>query len=196
MHPGGSLAYVSNSTNWVQGAFLARGSIGLPERMVMNDTRRILVPVDFSRCSRAALAYAIQRNEGADCTIDVLYVARPPHGSVPVSSSEGSSAARDLEHLVASMPARPPLKLRPVVEFGNPADVILGFARRGGHAQIVMGAHSRAARTDARLGSTADRVAHSGISCPVVTLSGEAPRPLRKPTGASGACESPSTPPE
>jgi nucleotide-binding universal stress UspA family protein len=158
----------------------------------MTTARHILVPVDFSKCSRAALTYALNRCDGTASEIDVLYVARPVHASITVQSPERAvmslndfarnAAMRDLEHLTASL-RRPKIRLRAIVEFGDPADVILDVARRNGYEQIVMGAHSHAARADVRLGSVADRVAHSSPPCPVVTVSGEeGQRELAAPT--------------
>jgi nucleotide-binding universal stress UspA family protein len=82
---------------------------------------------------------------------------------------------RDLERLAASMHVHGTIQIQPLVQFGDPAEVILDVARVRRHDQIVMGTHSQSARTDLRLGSVADRVAR-GAPCPVVTVSGNQAR--------------------
>jgi nucleotide-binding universal stress UspA family protein len=44
---------------------------------------RLLVPVDFSACSRAALEYALFLGERFGASIDVLHVWDRPHGIGP-----------------------------------------------------------------------------------------------------------------
>jgi nucleotide-binding universal stress UspA family protein len=153
----------------------------------MTAPRHILVPVDFSRCSRAALSYALQRAHGLPCVIDVLYVARPfqanvtvhlpEHTQVPLSEYARGSAVRDLDHFVVSMRSSAGTRLRPRVEFGDAAEVILRIAAEEGYDQVIMGAHSQNARTEVRLGAVADRVAHAA-RCPVVTVSGDVISPI------------------
>jgi universal stress protein A len=150
----------------------------------MTQPRHVLVPVDFSRCSRAALAYAVARSDRTPTIIDILYVGRPVKTNVALHVSEGhlslkefatASAMRDLEKLAASMHTHGPVQIHPSVAFGEPVEVILGIARERGHDQIIMGAHSQSARVDVRLGAVADRVAREA-PCPVVTVSGDQAR--------------------
>jgi nucleotide-binding universal stress UspA family protein len=148
--------------------------------------RRVLVPVDFSKCSRAALTYAASKSDRRPTVIDLLYVGRPINANVALHVPTGSghmslkdfaraSALRDLEHLATSMHVHGPVAIRASVEFGDAADEIIAFARDRGHDEIIMGSHSQAARSELRLGAVADRVAREA-PCPVITVSGDQPK--------------------
>lgn len=158
--------------------------------MSSNPIRQILVPIDFSPGSRAALDYAgfLARSLGA--TIDLLHVWRPP-AYVPAGLLvviPGSADRATLEQLAESEIAKQMkatitelehdqgihARLRLGIDAGNPADSIVQLAERGHFDLIVMGTHGRTGVARLLLGSVAERVARLA-PCPVLVV--PAPRP-------------------
>lgn len=145
----------------------------------MNPIRRILVPVDFSSCSRAAFSYALAIAERVGAIVEVLHVYTSPalasSGAVAVSDqpqlhlSDWSLVARRnarkaWEELVGS-DRHTPFRLRE----GVVADAILSVASEGEFDLIVMGTHGRTGFSHLLRGSVAERVVRSSEK-PVITI--------------------------
>ncbi|MEZ0228389.1 MAG: universal stress protein [Planctomycetota bacterium] len=137
----------------------------------MADIRKILVPVDFSTCSRDALEHAIALSEryyGA--SIDVLHVWESPR---PASSTAVEAtrvqAMKEMETLLADHEAKGVIKLHRVHEGGEPVPAILDFAKRGDYDLIVMGTHGRTGMAHDYLGSVAEKVVRRAPA-PVLTV--------------------------
>ncbi|MCB9654870.1 MAG: universal stress protein [Deltaproteobacteria bacterium] len=64
--------------------------------------RRFLVPLDFSECSRAALAYALKLAGRLDGSVEALHVWHTPYFVQP--------------DMVLNLPSRPPVSIRDWVE--------------------------------------------------------------------------------
>lgn len=153
---------------------------------------RILVAVDFSHSSTAALRYAATLCEPLNATLHVVYVYQPESGiplETPLSPSAGQSARdpsrtqestrpprtlgdlaradarRRLGAMVAQAALDPiqPAEIR--VEVGAPHELITTLAEEGRYALIVVGTQSEAGV----LGSVAERLL-SDAPCPVVTV--------------------------
>jgi nucleotide-binding universal stress UspA family protein len=140
---------------------------------------RILVPVDFSPCSRAALDYAVELAEQTRASVDVLHVAEPRYAGPPEALLLAPDAAggqawgqprADMFHELEGFlgPAR--RRVRNVrVEEGLPGDAIDAVARRGSYDLIVMGTHGRGGLTRLVVGSVAESVMRRA-TIPVLTL--------------------------
>lgn len=137
---------------------------------------RILVPVDFSPCSRAALEYAAELADRNDARVEVLHVQEPAPYAGPVGMSMMPPVARrwdetpgdvlrELEGFVG--PSHDHLRVR--VESGLPGDVIPAVAKQGDFDLIVMGTHGRSGFARALLGSVAETVMRRA-PVPVLTL--------------------------
>jgi nucleotide-binding universal stress UspA family protein len=139
---------------------------------------RILVPVDFSPCSRAALDYAVELAEQMSAAVDVLHVAEPTGYAGPEALMLAPDAARgpwaesradvlrELDGFVGPSRAR----VRDVrAESGLPADLIASVAKEGGYDLIVMGTHGRSGLSRLVVGSVAEAVMRRA-SIPVLTL--------------------------
>lgn len=139
---------------------------------------RILVPVDFSPCSRAALDYAVELAGQMKAAVDVLHVAEPTGYAGPDSMMLVPDAARDswgerpddvlheLEGFLGAARAR----VRDVrAEAGLPSDVIASRAKDGGYDLIVMGTHGRSGLARLVVGSVAEAVMRRA-QVPVLTL--------------------------
>jgi nucleotide-binding universal stress UspA family protein len=155
---------------------------------------RLLVPIDFSPSSRAALEYAAFLAEKAGAALEVLHVWEPAGitgpASMAVLQAQGAAAGagwsqtregvrRDVERFVTQSPARG--RVAAVrVEAGEPSDGILEAARASRADLIVMGTHGRTGIARLLLGSVAEAVLRRA-TCPVLTVRGASVR-----TGSGG----------
>src|SRR5690606_37354553 len=105
---------------------------------------KILVPVDFSSHSRAALVHALELASHFDASVDVLHVAEIPafRTDPSIATAGGAQTLRDyaladangeLQAFLESSNAGARAKLSRHVETGKPRDVILEHARRGSY---------------------------------------------------------------
>jgi len=150
----------------------------------MSTFNRILVPVDFSACSRAALDQAYSLAEQFGGTIDVLHVWNPPlYIGADVGLSFGESgrtlwdyaraaAAKDMEQFLANFQRRGAVKITFRLEQGSPYERILSIANSGKFDLIVIGTHGRTGLSHLFLGSVAERVVRHS-RCPVLTVRAE-----------------------
>ena len=146
--------------------------------------RSILVPVDFSPCSKAALQYATRIAERLDATIEVLHVWEPPiplglgpgEALLQVTTDEGLSifelardhAQKELDQLIAEIPSRSSVKLSGRLEVGHIGDTIVEIASTNQCDLIVMGTHGRQGLSRVLLGSIAEKVVYRA-PCAVIT---------------------------
>ncbi|GAO03420.1 universal stress protein YxiE [Anaeromyxobacter sp. PSR-1] len=151
------------------------------EEVCLPAVTRVLVPIDFSPSSRAALEYAIFVAGKHGAELEVLHVWEPPGyvgpdtlALLPVGSGQPgweqtrNEVQREVDHFLAKAAARPrSLSVR--VEAGEPSDAILGMAREGGADLIVMGTHGRTGLSRLLIGSVAEAVLRRS-TCPVLTL--------------------------
>jgi nucleotide-binding universal stress UspA family protein len=152
--------------------------------------QRILVPVDYSACSRAALGFAAELAQRFDAALDVVHVwDRPSYvtGAVmahsePISGKSlikmiQDNAERDLSEFLssASLPGNVPGRLLA----GDPASAILHELKQGRHDLVVVGTHGRTGLSHALLGSVAEKLIRLA-AVPVVTVPDEAARQLRR----------------
>jgi nucleotide-binding universal stress UspA family protein len=140
--------------------------------------KRILVPVDFSAASRAALWRAGELATALGATIELLHVVDLPpplhvisEGHVPLPPEYRQDVLRSTEdHLkdwleTAQIPATIPRALGE----GKPFVEIVKYAREHGVDLIVMGTHGRGGISHLLLGSVADKVIRTA-PCPVMTV--------------------------
>jgi nucleotide-binding universal stress UspA family protein len=150
---------------------------------------RILVPIDFSVCSLAALAHAAEVARASRSTIDVLHVwplAHPlaldslasrstggaPWG--PVIELAETETGEALASVLSDLEARGVDAPQGRVECGEPAEVILRAAREGRYDLIVMGTHGHGGVADRVRGGVAEQVIRRS-RCPVLTIRVETP---------------------
>jgi nucleotide-binding universal stress UspA family protein len=144
----------------------------------MPSITRILVPVDFSRCSRAALDYAVEFAERFRATIEVLYVAEPNNYAIGGASSLvppprgptwDETQLQMRQELYAFLGSHRELVRDVRIESGAPADVIPEVAREGEFDLIIMGSHGRSGVSRLLVGSVAETVMRKS-HVPVLTL--------------------------
>lgn len=127
--------------------------------------RRILVPVDGSPPSLAALDHAVSLASDYDAKVEVLHVDPT---ETQLGSSPEEHAGRDIDAALA----RAREVLGGLVSYrtasGDPVREIV-LAGRHGVDLIVMGTHGRVGRLHVLLGSVAEGVVRNA-SCPVLTV--------------------------
>jgi nucleotide-binding universal stress UspA family protein len=134
--------------------------------MASEGVRRVLVPLDFSAPSRAALVQAKWVAAWFGAQIDILHVV-PDRDAEPVRV-EGVQAR--LLRFILSAPG-PDVIVKIHTCGGLPASEIVVLAHRLGSDLVVIGTHGAARRAGGALGSVAEEVVRTA-SCPVLTVKG------------------------
>jgi nucleotide-binding universal stress UspA family protein len=129
----------------------------------MTDVRRILVPVDFSVCSQAALEYAAFFAGSLHASLDLLHVWDPQRDFAR------SDAGLAMQVCLAGLEDEG-IWARGLFEMSeDPAAAILSIAACD-YELVVLGTHGDGERPDLLLGSVAEEIVRRA-PCPVVTVS-------------------------
>lgn len=158
------------------------------DRSTPPSLERILVPVDFSERSRAALERAMWFAEQFGGRVEILHVIVPPD-FVPLDTAVAETgkssppktlldlargeARNKLDALVSEVSARCRVPLTTRIVTGHPRHVITSVAKE--HDLIVMGTHGRGVLGHALLGSIAEQVIRTSPR-PVITVKADAAR--------------------
>ena len=134
--------------------------------------QRILVPVDFSDCSRKALQYALPFAKEFEASLILLHVVTPFLPPAEMSMPEVAdfelrlreSGLRELESLRASVARQVPVET--ALRVGRPDTEIVRAARELDADVIVLSTHGRTGLAHMFLGSTAEQVVRRA-GCPV-----------------------------
>lgn len=136
----------------------------------------ILVPCDFSRCSRAALEYACGLARLAQSEVALLHAIEPVEPAFLLQPGLTRKAQGEIrDHALGQMAAwakeagADVCARRALVKAGPPWQVIVTVAQRLGAGLIVVGTHGRTGLTRAMLGSVAERVMRHA-PCPVLVV--------------------------
>jgi nucleotide-binding universal stress UspA family protein len=141
--------------------------------------KRILVPIDFSECSQAALEYAsrLASDAGArlyvvhvDELLDVAIPAIPPIEGGYIYESLWDERRQEVrDRLAKIVPPAPDVKYEYRCLMGSPTYEILKFAERQRIDLIVIGSHGRTGVFRLVTGSVAEGVMR-GAKCPVLVV--------------------------
>ena len=166
----------------------------------MPEISRILVPVDFSDCSDAALEYALFLAAELGASIDLLHAWHPPHDSSPFLGQLAIADPRDGRHktlaefveeqardalarVVGHLQGRGVEVRESLLVGGTPKRAIVEAATRGEYHLVIMGTHGRTGLAHVLMGSVAEWVLrHSAV--PVLTV-----RATARANGAGSAGE-------
>ncbi len=140
---------------------------------------RILVPIDFSAPSDAALEYARTVATRFGASLHLLHVAEDPYralysAEVYVPEMEGlrdqilADATSRLKNRLQSSDIRE-LNATAEAVIGTPAGSIVEYAGAHDIDLIVMGTHGRGGMSHLLMGSVAERVVRTA-PCPVLTV--------------------------
>ena len=149
----------------------------------MTAITRILVPVDFSPCSQAAVDYAASLAERFDAALEVLHVWDPVRTMSPPAGPGGRAGggARELSEFAVTEPGqamdgvldalekRGLPRVRGRLATGDPPTAILDAGASDGCDLIVMGTHGRTGLARFVFGSVAEAVVRRA-PCPVLTI--------------------------
>jgi nucleotide-binding universal stress UspA family protein len=169
---------------------------------VMPEISRILVPVDFSDCSDAALEYAVFLAGGLGASIDLLHAWHPPQDSSPFFGQLAIADPRDgrhktladfveeqareaLDRVLARLKERGIDVRESVLVGGTPKRAIVEAASRGDYHMVIMGTHGRTGLSHVLMGSVAEWVLRH-CTVPVLTVRATA---RRSGSGGSGEGE-------
>lgn len=136
---------------------------------------RILIPTDYSDTADHALAWAILHAKTFGAEVTVLHV-RPSHlhyGALGLADEHSDAdLAQDrarLDACVAERFAGTGVKVRALLEVGDPPLKIREIARRDRIDLIVMGTHGTSRLEDLLFGSVTEKVVHH-TGCPVMVV--------------------------
>lgn len=164
--------------------------------------KRILVPIDFSPCSRAALVHAAWLASRFGAVVDLLHVweglrvvdlrdCADPHAS-PLTRFAHCEAGHEMESFLALLEQHGLTNCQGRLESGPPAATIVDVAKLDDYDLIVMGIHSRG-RHRFFAGSVAETVVRCA-HCPVMTVRSASYAPSVRPespvfAGRAGGAE-------
>jgi nucleotide-binding universal stress UspA family protein len=137
--------------------------------------KKILVPVDFSECSRKALHYAESFARQFNAEVLLFHVvepfAPPPEVIVAMSGTFGAQmteqASKQLRDWREEVDSK--IKVRSAVSNGSPYLEIVRAANDNNVDLIVIGTHGRTGLAHFFMGSTAERVVRHA-PCPVLAV--------------------------
>lgn len=138
--------------------------------------RTILVPVDFSGRSRAALNYAITLARDFEISLVVLHVLDPFLAARrldsarlrQVKTSSRGEAAKQLRALSLEL-VQSGVRIEMFLRHGPATDIIVGFAVTVKADLIIIGSQGRTGLRRLMIGSVAERVVRHAL-CPVLVV--------------------------
>ena len=131
--------------------------------MATAQIRRILVPVDCSSCSRAALDFACNLARTLGAKVDVLFVEEE------ADEAALARAREELHRFVAAAEAAKSVSPTERVVSGDARQQIVTIAESEGFDAIALGTHGRTGRPRSLAGSVAESVVRTS-ACPVITV--------------------------
>ena len=139
----------------------------------------IILPVDFSELSEAAVPWVRRMAAVLDAQIHCIFVVEHPHfyGSLdmttPVAMPSAEEIAESVQNQLASFVDEHVSGLQPAatgtVLVGRPADKIIEYARDNDAAMIIMTTHGYGGVKHMLLGSTTEAVLRHA-ECPVLSI--------------------------
>lgn len=151
------------------------------ERQAMFQITKILVPIDFSDCSRAALRYATELGNRMGADISILHAFQVPMSFSPTTPmmlgdvnathrDRAEAAAREqLDRFLKVNPSPLLMRSSSTVQYGPPSQTILKAIRDQKHHLVVMGTHGWSGFQQLVTGSTTNQVVRQS-PCPVLTV--------------------------
>ncbi|HVY49740.1 MAG TPA: universal stress protein [Minicystis sp.] len=132
----------------------------------MAHIRNILVPVDGSPPSIAALDEAVTLADEIGATVVVLDMSRALDAAAEAAREQAAEEMHDAINLARSRLSQ---RMRVVAESGEPVRAILEAAAAERVDLLVIGTHGRSGRLHALVGSVAESVVRNA-PCPVLTV--------------------------
>jgi len=133
--------------------------------------KEILVPVDFSECTKAALRYAASFAKQFDAGLTLLHVAVPYAPGFEVGATPYVETVEDADKELKRLRDRlaKTVQCQSVVRQGNVEDEIIAVAKEQDSDLIILATHGRTGLARLLMGSTVERVVrHAG--CPLLIV--------------------------
>jgi universal stress protein A len=151
----------------------------------MSHIKKILVPVDFSDCSRSALDHAELFGRKFGASITVLHVWAPPGSKIPSISLQNydfpdrvnqsleayvrREATMEMRDFLRDFDRDNSLNVRCQLVSGQPPERIVSVAKDGAYDLIIMGTHGRSGLAHLFIGSVTEKVLRQA-PCPVLAI--------------------------
>src|SRR6185369_1400184 len=144
--------------------------------------RRIMVPIDYSENSKAALAYGAELALSFGAALDIVHVwdrptyvsdavmvQRPGEAHKPIGELIRENAQKDMNEFMAtiSLPSGVPTQSR--LLSGEPAATLVAELKKGEHDLVVLSTHGRTGIAHLLLGSIAEKLVRMS-PVPVLTV--------------------------
>jgi nucleotide-binding universal stress UspA family protein len=136
----------------------------------MGMLKKILAPTDFSDLSARGVRYACQLAKEVGAELIILNVVLLDETNV-VDKREMERHKKRLDEFIAEniAGAGADLKIRNVVDAGQPFGAIIDWAEKERIDLIVMSSHGRSGLSRMLIGSVTDKILR-GASCPVLVV--------------------------
>jgi universal stress protein A len=138
--------------------------------------KKVLVPIDFSECSKKALRYAVPLAKQHGAEISLLYVVPPHYQAVENYGLDYAKLEEDLrvggqKQLAewAAKEVRGEVSADTLVRIGPPAEEIIAVAKKGLSDLIVISTHGHTGLRHVFMGSVAEKVVRHA-PCPVLVV--------------------------
>jgi nucleotide-binding universal stress UspA family protein len=178
---------VRHSTRPVLVARLAKSG-----RMRAPRLQKIVVPLDFSKCSERGLRYAIELARSFGARLFLLHIVRLDYrlmadgyalyAAEEIMKSAHETAEKEMRRLVSATDFGK-VKFETAIETGSPEIRVCSYAHQKGADIIVTSTHGRTGLQHMLIGSVAEYIVRSA-ECPVLVVS---TRPETKPARARSA---------
>ena len=144
--------------------------------------RRIMIPIDYSENSKAALAYGAELAVTFGASLDIVHVwdrptyvtdavmvQRPGEAHKPIGELIRENAQKDMNEFISSitLPSGVPSQTR--LLSGEPAATLVAELKKGEHDLIVLSTHGRTGFAHLLLGSIAEKLVRLS-PVPVLTV--------------------------
>jgi len=144
--------------------------------------RRIMVPIDYSENSKAALQYGAELARSFGASIDIVHVwdrptyltdavmvQRPGEAHKPIGELIRENAQHDMDEFLTELglPSGVPVTSRLIS--GEPASALIAELKKGEHDLVVLSTHGRTGFAHFLLGSIAEKLVRMS-PVPVLTV--------------------------
>ena len=144
--------------------------------------RRIMIPIDYSDNSKAALAYGAQFAQSFGASLDIIHVwdrptyltdavmvQRPGEAHKPIGELIRENAQHDMAEFLSQLQLPSGLETSSRLLSGEPASALLTELKKGEHDLVILSTHGRTGLAHLLLGSIAEKLVRLS-PVPVLTV--------------------------
>jgi len=144
--------------------------------------RRIMIPIDYSDNSKAALAYGAEFAGGFGASLDIVHVwdrptyltdavmvQRPGEAHKPIGELIRENAAHDMAEFLGQITLPSGLTTSSRLLSGEPASALIAELKKGQHDLVILSTHGRTGLAHLLLGSIAEKLVRLS-PVPVLTV--------------------------